>query len=323
MLRARTHVRTHARTSAAHFAALSICVVATALAFAPAASSGATPRPSKADACHRTWVRTSVTATHTTPDGTGVVIAETNVSGSFCSLVSPLSVQLLARMGQRVVPPVTTPAFADRGGLPVTYQGTFSLSVRSAAGCARRPLASAIRVTSGQAISLVHLAQPIRVCASHPHPVTVSRVSFPHPPACRVSALTMSAGWPNGTAGTIYYAIKFQNGGVTACTLHGIPTVQPIASDGSAVGPPARSEQAPNHGKVMVLGVSDGVAAWATYAVVESGNFPPSACRPVDVGRIRVTLPGYASEDHSLQISVCTKLNSTNIWGVAPRWITP
>jgi len=308
---------------AAHCAALSICVAASVLALAPAASSGAGPQPNRADACRRTWVRTSVTATHTTPSGTTVVLAETNVSGSLCYLVSPLSVQLLARHGQRVVAPVTTPAFANRNGLPVTYQGTFSLAMRSAAGCTRQPLAAAIQVTSGQSISLVHLARPIRVCASRPHPVTDSSVSFPHPPPCRPSALTMAAGWPNGAAGTIYYAIRFRNVGTTACTLHGIPTVQPIASDGTGVGPPARSEQASDHGASMVLGVDDGVAAWATYAVVETGNFSPSACRPADVGRIRVTLPGYAPDNLALQISVCTKLNSTSIWGVAPRWITP
>ena len=315
------HVRSRAR--AVHAAVLSVCIGASALALAPGASSDAATHPGSTAACQRSWVRTSVTSTHASSSATSIAVAETNVSGALCSLVSPLSVQLVASKGQLVVPAVASPGFGSRGRLPVTYQGTFSVSVRSAAHCARRPLAVAIRVTSGMAVSLAHLTQPVRVCASSQHATTVSSVSFPHPSPCRASAISMSAGWPNGAAGTIYYAIRFRNVGGTACTLHGIPAVQPMASDGSAVGPAARPSRTTSHGKGMVLGVNDGVSAWATYAVVETGNFPASACRPANVGSIRVTLPGYAPRDLALQISVCTKVNSTSIWGVAPRWISP
>ena len=83
----------------------------------------------------------------------------------------------------------------------------------------------------------------------------------------------------------------------------------------------------------MVLGVENAlstlngrlagtaVTAWATLGVVETGNFSPGACDPRRRRGSRVALPGYAATDLMLPISVCTKLVSTSIEGVAPIWL--
>jgi Protein of unknown function (DUF4232) len=307
---------------AARAAVVSVCLVASVLAIPPTTSSGAATHHHTAVTCRPTWLRASVASRDTAPGGSGLTLTESNVSAGSCSLVSPLSVQLLSRDGQRVVRYVTTPSFAPEHALLETYQGTFSVSVHSATICRSRPMVAAIRITSGVATSVVHLGLPLPVCASRPHPLTVSKVSFPHPPPCRNSALKTLVGWPNGAAGTIYYGIRFQNLGVTACTVHGIPTVLPIAPDGAAVGPPARPEHLNARVPPVVLGVHDGVTAWANFGVVETGNFSASACVPTLAGGIRVTLPGYSTTDLPLPFSLCTRLNSTSIDGVAPGWLS-
>jgi Protein of unknown function (DUF4232) len=311
------------QSATARLTVLMLCVAAPLLA-APlvTASAAASTQPRGQMACHPTWLRTSVALQHTIPRGSGLIVTETNVSSSLCSLTSPLSVQLLGRSGYDVVPRISAPGFATQGWLPSTYQATFTVSVHSAAPCRRLSLTAAIRVTSGAATSVVHLGRPFMVCASRPHPLTVSAVSFPHPPPCRGSALATSVGWPNGAAGTIYYSIRFRNVGTTACTVHGIPNVLPIGADGASAGPQARPEAISGRGSPMVLGVNDGVAAWALFGVVETGNFGPSPCGPAAAAGIRITLPGYAATDLPLPISVCTRLDSTNVTGVAPRWLS-
>lgn len=314
------------RAHVARVVAVPLCLLAVALAVLPATSSRAAARPGSATTCRPTWLRASVAATHTAPDGSGLQLTETNVgtdySRNYCTLVSPLFVQLLGANGQKVVHVVTSPGFAPRGRLVATYQGTFSVSVHSSMPCRRRSMVAAIRVTSGGATSTVHLGLPIAVCASRPQPLTVSKVSFPHPPPCRNGALRDSVGWPNGAAGTIFYGIRFQNVGETACTVHGIPTVVPIAADGASAGPHAAPEHINVRVTPVVLGIHDGVDAWSLFGVVETGNFSPSACAPTLADGIRVTLPGYAPKDLSLSFSLCTRLNSTNVDGVAPGWLS-
>jgi Protein of unknown function (DUF4232) len=283
---------------------------------------GAAIHRAAAASCKDRAVRTTVSATSTGVDGTGFAMAETNVGASKCSLASPLVVQFLTANGVRVTGGVSSPAFGANVIAP-SYQGTFSVSARSATHCARRPQAVAIRVTSGTATSVVHLARAVRLCASRSHAVTVSPVAFPHPSPCAANAILDKVGWGNGAAGTIYYAIRFQNTGLVACTVHGLPAVQPISSGGAPMGPPARQDHVGHLGVPMVLGLRDGVAAWSSYGVVEAGNFPVPVCGPVDVWGIRVDLPGYGAQDLMLPVAVCTKLVSTNVVGVAPKWIEP
>jgi len=300
------------------------------LALPQASATGAVAVSHKADACRNTWLRATVTAAH---GQDGLALAETNVSRSFCYMVSPILVQLLTSRGGNVTPAVASPPFTGEGGVFPTYLGTFSLSLNGASRCPHSALVSAIRVTAGAATSLIHVPR-VRVCASRPHPLTVSPVIFPHPAPCHGSVIRSTVGWPNGAAGTIYYSIRFGNTGTVACTVHGIPTVQPISTAAAPVGPPSRAEAVTARGGTMVLGVesplypSDGalaapaVTAWATLGVVETGNFSPGACEPATAAGIRVALPGYAATDLTLPISVCTRLVSTSIEGVAPIWLT-
>ena len=236
-------------------------------------------------------------------------------------MASPFVVQLETSHGAKVAAAVASPSFAGSGRVRPTYQGTFDVSVR-AGGCARPTRAEVVRVTSGGATSIARLREPVEVCPAAAHAVTVSPVAFPHPAPCAAGRIEAQVGWPNGAAGTISYSIVFLNPGPVACTMHGTPSVQALAQSGEPVGAAASEEQVTGRGSAMVLGVNDGVDAWSLYNVVETGNFPPARCGPADATSIRATLPGYAPTTLRLDISVCTRLSSTTVEGVAPRWLT-
>ena len=56
---------------------------------------------------------------------------------------------------------------------------------------------------------------------------------------CATSALSISFGNPNGTAGAIHYTITFHNTGSTSCTLYGYPGVSFLTASGAQIGAPA------------------------------------------------------------------------------------
>lgn len=301
--------------------AILVALAACAVVVPTSASSGAATSPHAADACRSTWVRASIASVRTTPTVTGLALAETNVSGHRCDLASPLEVQLLGLQGQKVIPAVKSPPFT-RGSLLDTYQGAFSMSLVNGRSCRRHPLATSVQVTSGDATSRVRLEHWVHVCASGPHPETVSPVTFPHPAPCPPGTITASIGAPNGALGTIYYAIRFRSIDAEACTVHGTPSAQPVEPDGAAVGPASYVDHVAGRGRAMVLGVGNGVDAYSQFGVTDTGNFPPARCDAAAAGAVRVTLPGYAPMTVPLAFTTCTRLASTSIDGVAPGWPT-
>lgn len=301
--------------------AVLVALAACAVVVPTFASSSAATRPHTSDPCRRTWVRASLTSEQSTPTVTGLTVAATNVSGRRCDLVSPLVVQLLGLQGQRVIPSVASPPFT-RSSLLDTYQGVFTMSLLTGATCTRRPLATSVQVTSGDATSRFPLGTSVHVCASGPHPETVSRVTFPHPAPCPPGTVAASLGFANGALGTIYYAIRFSSTDTAACTVHGTPLAQPVESDGTAVGPASFVDHIAGRGSAMVLGVNNRVDAYSQFGVTDTGNFPPARCSAASAGAVRVTLPGYAPMIVPLAFSTCTRLASTNIDAVAPGWPT-
>ena len=105
---------------------------------------------------------------------------------------------------------------------------------------------------------------------------------------CSTSALKVSLGPANGTAGTTFYALKFVNTGKLGCTLSGYPGVSAVTGSGQQIGSPA--SRIPSSSKTVTL--LSGKSASAQVGIVETGNFDPSQCAPVTAAGLKVFPPG-------------------------------
>lgn len=113
-------------------------------------------------------------------------------------------------------------------------------------------------------------------------------------PSCKTSGLVI---WSNngaggGTAGSVFYKIRFTNLSGHACTLKGFPQVSAVNLAGKRIGSPAQHE-AGNKPKLRKL--ANGATATALLRVVDPGNFSPSTCHEVTAAGLRVTPPGQTS----------------------------
>ncbi len=106
--------------------------------------------------------------------------------------------------------------------------------------------------------------------------------------SCATSALKVSLGSPNGTAGTTFYPLKFMNTGKLGCTLRGYPGVSAVTSSSKQIGSPA-SQISSSYRTVTLL---SGKSASAQVGIVETGNFSPSQCAPVTAAGLKVFPPG-------------------------------
>ena len=107
---------------------------------------------------------------------------------------------------------------------------------------------------------------------------------------CSSSALKVSLGQPNGTAGTTFYPLKFVNTSKLGCTLRGYPGVSAVTDSGKQIGSPASA--IPSSYKTVTL--LSGKSASAVVGIVETGNFAPSQCAPVPAAGLKVFAPGQS-----------------------------
>ncbi|HVA69697.1 MAG TPA: DUF4232 domain-containing protein [Acidimicrobiales bacterium] len=142
--------------------------------------------------------------------------------------------------------------------------------------------------------------------------------------SCVSTQITVSRGAAQGTAGTNYYAIVFTNTGphvnlrVTACTLFGVPTIQPvIGSSHRPLGPPARNE---SMGEMPALHtLAEGQSVSVAFGVVDTGNIAPSRCGARKGRGVVVTLGTFVRPTYlNLPITVCTKRASTTTRLISP-----
>ena len=113
------------------------------------------------------------------------------------------------------------------------------------------------------------------------------------PPHCKTSGLVI---WSNngaggGTAGSVFYKIKFTNLSDHACTLRGFPRVAAVNLAGKRIGAPAQHEAGQ---KPTTVKLANGATASTSLRIVDAGNFSPSACHPVTAAGLRVTPPGQS-----------------------------
>ncbi len=112
-------------------------------------------------------------------------------------------------------------------------------------------------------------------------------------PKCKTAKLVI---WSNngaggGTAGSVFYKIKFTNLSGHACTLKGFPRVAAVNLRGKRIGAAADREAGQTPKKVKL---ADGATATAQLRIVDAGNFTPSSCHPVTAAGLRVRPPGQS-----------------------------
>jgi len=115
------------------------------------------------------------------------------------------------------------------------------------------------------------------------------RTSAGAAPACETPQLVI---WldtqGDGTAGSIYYNLKFTNLSGHACTLNGYPYIHAVSLGGTNVGRVASFDH--THAPVSIS-IANGATATALLRIVEAGNFPSSTCRPLTAGGLSVYPP--------------------------------
>jgi hypothetical protein len=131
-------------------------------------------------------------------------------------------------------------------------------------------------------------------------------------PACRTSGLVT---WldtnGNGTAGTIFYTLKFTNLSGHACALHGYPGVSAVNLSGRQLG---RSATRTTGARVRTVTVRNGGTAQASLGIVEAGNFPPSTCAPVTAAGLKIFPPNQgASRTIPFPFPTCSRGPASNL----------
>ena len=90
-------------------------------------------------------------------------------------------------------------------------------------------------------------------------------------------------------AGSTFVTLEMTNLSRHTCTLYGFPGVSTVDLAGRQVGAAATRDRATPARDVRL---SPGQTAGAQLRIAHVGNFPASACRPVQAAGFRVYLPG-------------------------------
>ncbi len=128
--------------------------------------------------------------------------------------------------------------------------------------------------------------------------------------SCVSANLKVSLGTVQGTAGTIYHPIVFTNAGPSACTIFGVPVIQPVSgADHRAIGPLARSLSMGQMSAMHLL--AEGQSVSVAFGVIETGNYARSTCVPKDADGVMVSVGSFLHARYvHLPIVVCTKRTS-------------
>ena len=117
-----------------------------------------------------------------------------------------------------------------------------------------------------------------------------SNAKGPTTTKCATSALTISLGPANGTAGTTFYPLKFVNKSKTSCTLTGYPGVSAVTSSGKQIGNAAMRVNA----KFRTVTLAPGKQQSSSIGIVDTGNFSPSSCAPVTAAGLKIFPPNQS-----------------------------
>ena len=127
---------------------------------------------------------------------------------------------------------------------------------------------------------------------------------------CATSALKISLGRANPTAGTIFYPLKFVNKSGKSCTLTGYPVVSAVTSSGKQIGNAAKRISS----KFRTVTVAPGKQQSASIGIVETGNFSASRCKPVTAAGLKVVPPNQSKAvTLKKRFSTCSSKASTSL----------
>jgi hypothetical protein len=131
--------------------------------------------------------------------------------------------------------------------------------------------------------------------------------------ACGSASLrvTVNAAQSGAAAGSTYVPVDFTNTSGAACGMYGYPGLSFVTADGTAgqqIG--AAAQRNPQFGDQPVRLAAGGVAhAW--LQVVEAGNYPASACKPVTAHWLRVFAPGQTVASYvNHSFDACSSANA-------------
>ena len=135
------------------------------------------------------------------------------------------------------------------------------------------------------AVAAVAVAGPAMAQASHSASVASSRAA----PPCQSSGID---DWldtnGNGAAGTVFFHLEFTNLSGQACTLQGFPFVFAVNLAGHQIGNRAQLDHAFPANTVTI---ANGKTIHAVLGIVDTGNFPTPACKPVTAAGLEVFAP--------------------------------
>jgi hypothetical protein len=103
-------------------------------------------------------------------------------------------------------------------------------------------------------------------------------------PRCFIRQTRVSLGRPNGTAGTIFYPLRFTNIGRRNCSMFGWPKTWAEAQDGRIIGNASRAVPGPR----PFLVLRPGQTVHSTLGIIEAGNI---CSRPATAVNLRVRAP--------------------------------
>jgi hypothetical protein len=151
-------------------------------------------------------------------------------------------------------------------------------------------IAAAAAAVAGLAVAGLAVAGPSLAQQAHP----ASAASSIAAPPCQSSGVD---DWldtnGNGAAGTIFYHLEFTNLSGHTCTLQGFPFAFAVNLSGHQIG----NRAAFNHAfPASIATVGNGKTIHAVLGIVETGNFPPSACKPVTAAGLEVFAPTGINE---------------------------
>ena len=105
---------------------------------------------------------------------------------------------------------------------------------------------------------------------------------------CKPANLKLSLGRGDGTAGTVFVALRFTNVSKVSCVMVGWPGVSYVTGDsGAQVGAPAAREGA----KGAQLTLHPGQVASSVVGMTDVGVFDPAECKPTATRGLRVYPP--------------------------------
>ena len=204
-----------------------------------------------------------------------------------------------------------------------TFQVVQNISTVEGVLCTAK-VAAYLAVIGPSTRRTVRLASTVGVCVGGTTKwTTVDSVSFPVASKCARSSLKLSIGQSQGAAGTIYYPLVFTNTGGVACTISGIPRVQPSMGTAQStthmqVGPKAALRDFSSSGYGQPIRLAPHSQASAAYGVAQSANYPTSQCAPASFTGVTVLLGAVGQWWTPLKSSTCTKEVSTFVSGVVP-----